>query len=138
MLSNIKGGGNAMKRVVLLTGLALFCLAGISWGQTAVEYFHLGQDYLKARQYSEAIGAFEKSLDLEPSYIPAYSELGFAYRLSGDYEKARQVYLDALELAPDNPGVHLRLGEVYQLLDNHQAAEEEFAEYRRLISQNSD
>ena len=126
-----------MKRVVLIIGLALFCLAGVCWGQTVEEYFKLGQDSLKAKRYSEAVEAFEKSLNLDPTYIPAHSEMGFAYRLQGDYEKAKEVYLNALTVAPDDPGLHLRLGEVYQLLNDQQAAEVEFAEYRRLVSLNS-
>ena len=51
---------------------------------------------------SEASIKFEKSLNINNSYIPAYENLILTYRLLGNYELAIKFIIQALKLMPNN------------------------------------
>jgi Tfp pilus assembly protein PilF len=112
-------------------------LTSICWAQSADEYFEQGLAFFKQQKLDRAIEAFENAVALDPTHIQAYLEMGFAYRLQDDFENARNAYIKALEIDQDNASAHLRLGEIYQLIGNQDAAEDEFAEYSRITSQQS-
>jgi Tfp pilus assembly protein PilF len=52
--------------------------------------------------WSEAIFWWEKAVEIDPTYAPAYNNLAIAYEHQGELVKAREAYERALELEPDN------------------------------------
>lgn len=61
---------------------------------------HLGLSYLKLGRYQEAIAAFKKAIQLNPSSASAYNNLGFALFRVGEYEEARKQYQMSIKLDP--------------------------------------
>jgi Flp pilus assembly protein TadD len=52
--------------------------------------------------WREAIYRWEKAVELDPSYAPAYNDLAIAYEHEGDLDKAKKAYEKALDLDPNN------------------------------------
>jgi type IV pilus assembly protein PilF len=52
--------------------------------------------------WREAIYRWEKAVELDPSYAPAYNDLAIAYEHEGELDKAKKAYEKALDLAPNN------------------------------------
>ena len=46
----------------------------------AIRYFHLGTEYLKTRQFSQAINEFNRALVLEPNRVEFLYNLGLSYQ----------------------------------------------------------
>ena len=61
-----------------------------------------GHLYYLAERFDEAIGAYERALELElPDRHVAYYNLGLVYERIGDDAAAQRSYTAALEIAPD-------------------------------------
>lgn len=60
----------------------------------------LGEAYLFADSYDEAIVALDKSLELDPSSPWIYSYLGLAFEQKGYSDKALDYYFQALSISP--------------------------------------
>lgn len=52
--------------------------------------------------WREAIYRWEKAVELDPSYAPAYNDLAIAYEHEGELAKAKKAYEKALDLDPNN------------------------------------
>jgi tetratricopeptide (TPR) repeat protein len=74
----------------------------------------------------QAIGDFERVLELDPSFAPAEFSLGYAYFILGLYgfmppaiafEKARQATERALKLDPNLAKAHAQLGDIHRTYD---------------------
>ncbi len=103
----------------------------------AYEYFLQGQGYLqsyKVEQVDRAREAFQKAIEMNPSYAPAYAGLGEAYsrKQETDYrrewvEAARSNCDKALSIDPQLPAGHECLGNYYNDVGEYQRAVGEFA-----------
>jgi tetratricopeptide (TPR) repeat protein len=62
---------------------------------------------------SEASVKFEKSLNINNSYIPAYENLILTYRLLGNYELAIKFITQALKLNPNNKKIKNNLIDIF-------------------------
>lgn len=52
--------------------------------------------------WREAIFRWERAIDLDPTYAPAWNNLGIAFEHEGRLDEAREAYETALDLDPDN------------------------------------
>ena len=52
--------------------------------------------------WKEAIYRWQRALDLDPTYAPAWNNLGIAFEHEGRFDEAREAYETALDLDPDN------------------------------------
>ena len=85
----------------------------------------LGDAYLRAGRWSDAIGIFERMIGMEPDAAAVYCCLGSAYAGAGELQKAREAYEKAVEIEPERQEAFLcRLTEAY-LKAGHIAAAEE-------------
>lgn len=75
----------------------------------------LGDLFLSAprRLFDQAVEAYQKALELRPSYAEAYVGLGDARAAKGDVDGAISSYRSALQFNPRNPRVHVSLGRIY-------------------------
>ena len=123
-------------KVVRTSLLVLMILSLVSipgYGQTAQEYYDLGQDFLGKKMYDEAIAAYQKAIEINPEYATAYSNLGLAYRKKGMNDEAIGAYEKAIELNPQYTDAHNELGIAYY---NKKMYDEAIAAYQKAIEIN--
>ncbi len=66
--------------------------------------FNLGTLHLEDRRYQDAIAAFERAIERNPGFAPAYINLGNSYERSGNTRMAAEVWLRAANLTPELSG----------------------------------
>ncbi len=100
--------------------------------RTAYRWFLAG---LSAHQVPdtlpEAMAAYRKALDLDPSLAAAHTNLGIAHFEKGDLEAARTHFERALALDPDQPEARYNLANLYEQDGQLDLA---IAELRRVVA----
>ncbi len=86
-------------------------------------------------EMSEAIAAYRRCLELDPSHANAWSGLAMALARSDDLDGAIEAGRKAVELEPDEPLGHTSLSMFYQQKGLIPEAEEEKAIAMRLTMQ---
>ncbi|MFC2125979.1 hypothetical protein ACFLU5_14340, partial [Bacteroidota bacterium] len=67
----------------------------------AIKYYEQSTEFLKRRQYPEAINILNQALEKDPSFLEAHSRISFSYRVLGNMKKEQYHLEQVLELAPD-------------------------------------
>ena len=52
--------------------------------------------------WREALYRWQRAINLDPTYAPAWNNLGIAFEHEGRFDEAREAYETALDLDPDN------------------------------------
>jgi tetratricopeptide (TPR) repeat protein len=106
--------------------------------RSRLQYFQ-GRSFFQEKRFVEAIGAYERSLALDPSVIQSHLELAEAYLEEGEPQKAiaRWHYLLSRGISVPRdvagPGdIHFGLGRAYEALGDRNRA---LAEYLRASSE---
>ncbi len=88
----------------------------------------LGKIFLKEDFDEEAVNEFEKVLNVDPNYIPAYLFLSLALqkRLKPDLSRVAGLLEKAKQIAPDNADVRLNIAQIYDKLKREESAIGEF------------
>jgi type IV pilus biogenesis/stability protein PilW len=63
-------------------------------------HFNSGVDHYHQQDYSKAIQAYEKVIELDPGYAEAYNNLGIIYQEAGNFDRAFSAYQKAIEINP--------------------------------------
>jgi Flp pilus assembly protein TadD len=88
-------------------------------------WYYLGRTKYNENRFAEAIGAFEKCLQLDPKNVKAEDNLGLSYAGLGRNEEAAAAYQNAIawqsHLLVKNSGPYINLGSL--LLDANRQAE---------------
>ena len=66
-------------------------------------------------QYREAIREFQKTLELQPGFVPAYNYLGKSYAILNDYKTAEESFQRVIRLAPQIDTGYLNMGILHEL-----------------------
>jgi hypothetical protein len=69
-------------------------------GAAAQQHIEQGVEYAKQKQWDQAIAEFEKAVELDATFGPAYMLLGYSYANNGETAKAIQALEKYLELEP--------------------------------------
>lgn len=86
--------------LALLFGLSAHPLADAqSDAQAQVKF---GNEVARLGLWKEAIYRFQRAVDVDPTYAPAWNNLGIGYEHEGRMEDAREAYETALDLDPSN------------------------------------
>lgn len=72
-------------------------------------YLKKAQALSRMDQPREAVGAFRRSIELKPDYVPAYAALSDFYIIQGRSELARKVLREGLSAVPDANTLQRRL-----------------------------
>ncbi len=73
-------------------------------------WFVLGAVSLQRQEWSEAIVAADRSLQLRVDWLPAYGLKGIALTAAGRNEEAERVFDRTIQLAPKDPGPRIQRG----------------------------
>ena len=90
----------------------------------------LGRNYrilslqVDSAYFDEAVGAFERAIQIDPAYGPAYDELGWTYFNFEDYRQAADVLERAIEVDPESWSAYSHLGITYYRNRNYERAAE--------------
>ncbi len=103
-------------------------------------WFMIGSIQHSRGRFSEAIGAFEKALQINPRYMEAALNLAVTYNDVGQYEKGTKTYQMAIDAAKEGgrgqldplvlsklANLHADLGDFYRSIDHPQDAVEQYA-----------
>ena len=76
-----------------------------------VEFYNRGLDLLKTENYIGAVDAFEKAIEINPTYGKTYYTLGRIYLINlGKTAEAIENLMTAIAMAPDHARAHQMLG----------------------------
>lgn len=89
-LNQLNGGGQALTNYEYAAQYAQ---------NAAMAQCRIGILYGKAKNYNEALTAFQKSIAADSTYAPAHRELGELYYRSNQYPKAKETYAKYMALA---------------------------------------
>lgn len=90
------------------------------------EHFNLGVEYMRQKQYTEAVAQFTTAAELDPMQYAIYANLARAYAATNQNEQAIEAYEKAIELKPDEAGYYNNLGAVYAKLGRVEDARQAF------------
>jgi serine/threonine-protein kinase len=106
-------------------------------------YSNLGTAYFYLKQYSNAVGSFEKAVALNPNDTLTAVNLADAYRAAGQKDKAQGAYQQAVTLGykelqtnPQDTAIMAQIALCYANLGNAQQAVN-FIQHARAIDKNS-
>lgn len=85
-------------------------------------YNNLGEAYMQAQQYQEAIETFKHVIKMEPDKSIGYVNLATVFLRLNDPKSANAICLDALQAFPKSAHLHYNLACAYALMDEHQHA----------------
>ncbi len=95
--------------------------------KAALAFLWLGHALRAQNQYSEAIKAYEKAVDLDSKLAEGFDALGLLYLEQSDPSKALKNIDKAQKLLPDNLQVLVHLGNCYEAVGEPQKALEKYA-----------
>ena len=99
-------------------------------------YFNLGKIYFAEKnEYHEAVAAYRRSIELDPTYIEAHLALADILEEKGLYEEAVARYRTALTLQPDHAEAYYGLAIALENVDRKQAVNA-WERYIRLAADN--
>ena len=84
-----------------------------SFAPQAVRELDKGIARQKKGDLQGAIAHYEKAIDIDPHFYPAFNNLGAAYERQGDHRRAEEVLLKALAINPEDGQSHINLGHVF-------------------------
>ena len=79
----------------------------------AKERFNLAERSLKKGEIDEALTAFQRTLDMDAAFAPAYARLSAIALQQNDLETAAEYLQRALEIRPNFAAGHYQLGSIY-------------------------
>jgi len=91
-----------------------------------INYFNSGVTFYNQKEYSKAIRAYQKVIELDPAYVEAYNNLGIIYQMMGDVERAFGTYQKATEINPRYEKGYNNLGILLLLKGHYEEALEAF------------
>ena len=95
-----------LKIVWLVIFLGLGCLlsgCGDTEPNTVSDYLEEGYGYYRNGKYKQAITAFQKVVEIDPSYVRAHFFMGVVYREQGRLEDAITKLNQTIEIDPKEP-----------------------------------
>jgi len=66
----------------------------------ARDFYNIGVDFLKSKNYNEALPNFLKSVEIDPNFAFAWDNIGVCYRVLKNYDKAIDAYKKSIKIDP--------------------------------------
>ena len=87
---------------------------GTELQKTAKEYRNQGYEAQKIGNLDLAMSYYQKSIEYDPTYAPAFNDLGVIYEAKGFTDRAKQGYLQAIAIDPNFMSAYSNLAMVYE------------------------
>jgi tetratricopeptide (TPR) repeat protein len=100
--------------------------------EDAENLFYLGNAFYYMKNKSEALGCYQKSIQINPDYAETHYNLGILLSDLKRPQEAEEEYRSALRINPDYAEVHNNLGILLSDLKRPQEAEEEYRSALRI------
>ena len=81
----------------------------------------------------KAIAGFEKAIEIDKDFAPAYNALGYAYREKGNYVKAEEAFTSYIRLLPNEANPYDSLADLYTKMGRHEDA---IVNYKKAVELN--
>jgi len=108
---------------LILTGIIfLSCTTGVSEKEAAEAYYNLGNTYFDLGEYSKAVRAYQRALQLDSSFSMASYNLARLYLETNDIDQSITVLNEILMEDSDNTIILNTLGYAYTLQERNQEA----------------
>jgi tetratricopeptide (TPR) repeat protein len=91
-----------------------------------LNYFNSGVTFYDQKEFSKAIQAYQKVIELDPTYVEAYNNLGIIYQEIGNFDKALEVYHKAIDINPRYEKTFNNLGILHFLNERYDESIEAF------------
>ena len=91
-----------------------------------LNHFNSGVHFSNQREFAKAIQAYQRVIELDPSYVEAYNNLGIIYQMLGDVDRAFGLYQKSTEINPRYEKGYNNLGTLLLLRDRYEEAQEAF------------
>jgi tetratricopeptide (TPR) repeat protein len=101
-----------------------------------LNHFNSGVLFFNRREFSKAIQAYQKAIELDPTYVEAYNNLGITYQMIGESDKAFEVYERATKINPKYEKGYNNLGTLLLLKDRYEEALDAFQKALAINSKN--
>jgi superkiller protein 3 len=101
-----------------------------------IDHFNSGVLFLNQREFSKAIQAYQKVIELDPSFVEAYNNLGIAYQMIGEIDKAFEAYERTTKINPNYEKGYNNLGTLFFLEGRYAEALETFQKALAINSNN--
>jgi Flp pilus assembly protein TadD len=89
-------------------------------------HFNSGVAFYNQKEFSKAIQAYHKVIELDPTYVEAYNNLGIIYQTLGDVKSALGAYQKSAEINPRYEKGYNNLGLLFLLEGRYEEALEVF------------
>jgi tetratricopeptide (TPR) repeat protein len=101
-----------------------------------LNHFNSGVHFYNQREFSKAIQAYQKVIELDPTYVEAYNNLGIIYQMVGDMDRAFGAYQKSTEINPRYEKGYNNLGILLFLKGRYEEAVEVFQKALAINSNN--
>jgi len=99
-------------------------------------HFNSGVTFYNQKDFSKAIQAYRKVIELDPTYVEAYNNLGILYQMMGDMDRALGAYQKSTEINPRYEKGYNNLGILLLLNGRYEEASESFQKALAVNSNN--
>ncbi len=96
-------------------------------------FLFLGAKYRFDSRIYDAIAAYQRATELDPTWGPGFNALGYCYAAIGEFEKAERTLRKYVELAPNEANPYDSLGEIYLMMGRLDDAILNFKRVREII-----
>jgi tetratricopeptide (TPR) repeat protein len=93
-----------------------------SSNQSAEEYYEVGNNYLRNKDYERAIKEYEKAIKLDKNFVYAYDNIAISYRRQENFKMAIKYYQKSLAIFPEGDVAILNIAVAYSLLKDYDNA----------------
>jgi tetratricopeptide (TPR) repeat protein len=91
-----------------------------------LNHFNSGVAFYNQKEFPKAIQAYQKVIELDPTYVEAYNNLGIIYQTMGDAKSALGAYQKATEINPKYVKGYNNLGLLFLFEGRYEEAIEAF------------
>ena len=91
----------------IMVALALILAVGVETPRAdaksdAKSQVKFGIEVARRGLWTEALYRWQRAIELDPTYAPAWNNLGIGFEHEGRFDEAREAYETALDLDPNN------------------------------------
>jgi tetratricopeptide (TPR) repeat protein len=94
----------------------------VGWVNLGVSYSNMAPSDAVPEPEVKALEAFQRSVEVDPTYVEGWRNLGISYRNAGNMAKAQEAFDKVVELAPEDVDGLLSLGDVSFSLEDFDKA----------------